>query len=740
MQLKRFVSAKRRVDDPLLKAMNVLKASFSLGDRKSVRRTPVILMACGVVALLLCEVFVFNLPYWETRNLTTYRCDDYVLGDGLESSDDGLLKVAGDDAYMEIHADDVIRYLYLESNSSQSDDDIRSHYVLATQQIGTAGWYNGGKTDVISSRYSDSRIIHVDNNATAVRIDFTDSVGSVIPVSGITVNPHIGFSFDIARMTAMAMLLVMVVALRPSSSLYRIRLTERFAIRDRQLWTLISVGVVEIGLIAAVWHLGGGRNAALAWPDQIFAFKTDYDQYARLGDALIHGRTYLDLPVPDSLSDMANPYDPDLRALATDDGRNPIYWDHAFYNGRYYSYFGVVPAVLFYIPYQLLTGRWLTTTWAVLLLGVLVEILMMVLVVQVVRTYFPKTSLGSVILAILMMNLGSSVYYQVFTANFYSVPGLTSLGLTFAALSLWLCAKRHRLSRGLIACGSLCMALNLGSRPQFILAAVLALPIFWKELVHDRLFLSARSIGNDIAAFAPFIAVFIPLLAYNKLRFDGWFDFGASYNLTGFDMNRTVFPLRNILLLIYYFLFQPMTITGVFPFVGKTATPLPVWSPVEPTPGGLFMLCPYLLLVGLLPVLLRGRDLFPHRLLVAFCAVLAGVILLVDAFSCGLAWRYYLDFAWLICMMALFALFGFERAHVPALRTGSMLQDDRAADGMSSYCTTVHRVVLSIILLAVVLSSLSTFCSLFMTERLTPMIDVNPRLFFEIKRWFLPLS
>ena len=31
-------------------------------------------------------------------------------------------------------------------------------------------------------------------------------------------------------------------------------------------------------------------------------------------------------------------------------------WDHAYYKGKYYVYFGVVPAILFYLPYYVITG------------------------------------------------------------------------------------------------------------------------------------------------------------------------------------------------------------------------------------------------------------------------------------------------------------------------------------------------------------------------------------------------
>lgn len=56
------------------------------------------------------------------------------------------------------------------------------------------------------------------------------------------------------------------------------------------------------------------------------------------------------LDVPDALRDADNPYDVTTRQQLLADGVSPVYWDYAFFNGRWYSYFGVVPALLLFGP------------------------------------------------------------------------------------------------------------------------------------------------------------------------------------------------------------------------------------------------------------------------------------------------------------------------------------------------------------------------------------------------------
>lgn len=679
-----------------------------------------------LIVIVLSEVFVFNLPYWQTRDNTPQRVTDYSLSDGMTRSRSGDITIDGKKKpYIEVGSTQLITYVYLDiDDTTLANNNV--HYTLATQQTRVMGWFSGEQERLLSPVSEASKYIHVDDNAKAVRIQFKWSKKFRISLAKIVVNPRIPFRVDTTRLLIMAVLALFIIFFRPASPLYRSSLADKLTPRSAQFYGLVLLTLMQVTVLVAMWNWTGGAEPSSGWGRTIFGFRMDYDQYARLGSAIIQGHTYLDLPVPDSLASMPNPYDPNLRSLATNGGEDPIYWDHAFYNGRYYSYFGVVPAVLLYVPYQLITGIWMNTRVAVLAMGIVATCLMTVLVVQIARTYFKeRASFGFVLLGIIMLNLGSSIHYQVFTGNFYAVPGVASLVVTFAGLSLWLAAKRHHCSKTLIALGSFCMALNLGCRPQFILAAVLALPIFWDELVHERLFLSLswKGAANTVAAFLPFVLVFAPLLAYNAARFTGPFDFGASYNLTGFSMPDMQFAWRNIFPLLYYFLFQPSAISGAFPFVGTTATPLPVWYPAEPSPGGLFAICPFLFVVVLTTVLFKERHSHSRQkaLSLSFMGV-AAAILIVDAVTCGLAWRYYLDFGWLFSLTAVFC----------AMRIGESYHDhdDRS---LTNSMTTL-------LFLGVGLSLLFIGFSWFMTGRFTPIIHVNPEFYYDVAMWFLPFS
>ena len=81
------------------------------------------------------------------------------------------------------------------------------------------------------------------------------------------------------------------------------------------------------------------------------------NQYELMAEAILEGR--LDFAYGDEaeLETLNNPYDPDERREAG----VTFHWDHAYYDGHYYMYFGVVPVFLLFLPYRVITGTALTT-------------------------------------------------------------------------------------------------------------------------------------------------------------------------------------------------------------------------------------------------------------------------------------------------------------------------------------------------------------------------------------------
>lgn len=516
---------------------------------------------------------------------------------------------------------------------------------------------------------------------------------------------------------------------------------------------LATTVILAVSLIA-VSLLNG-----MAWdgapPEEVtynkrFAHYTDEDQYARLAEALLRGDASLDLPVPDALAELENPYDFDARYEASNGGANPIFWDHAFYEGKYYCYFGVVPAILFYAPFELATGQWLDTASLVVLLGVAFVGAASLLAYRIVMRYFHSTAtLASLTATLLFFFAGSNVVYLVFVARFYSVPILTSLVLTFLGLWFWMGARKRRtginfpmephrrhghaengavgLSLPHLAAGSFCMALNMGCRPQFMLACFLAIPLFWNEISRERLLFSRKGAVATLVSLAPFVAVLTPLLWYNHIRFGSILDFGSNYNLTGFDMTHYDQRIMLTPILLFYYLLQPINPSFSFPFIETTDMPRPVgWAPMEPMFGGYFWLVPMATLIFLLP---KAKGELQRRRLWAVCiyaVAFAAFVLLVDTRTAGVTQRYFGDFGWYLMLVAALVMLSIQAQKHAETNLSHHGEAERHV------CTTFGarygKIIGIFIACALVFSFFVGTLSLFSPDRYDSIASMNPVL------------
>ena len=79
------------------------------------------------------------------------------------------------------------------------------------------------------------------------------------------------------------------------------------------------------------------------WDDPFIIIR---NQYEVMTDSILERHLYLDEEVSEDLLALDNPYD----FFARDKGGIDYLWDHAFYNGRYYMYFGIVPVFTVFLP------------------------------------------------------------------------------------------------------------------------------------------------------------------------------------------------------------------------------------------------------------------------------------------------------------------------------------------------------------------------------------------------------
>ncbi len=299
---------------------------------------------------------------------------------------------------------------------------------------------------------------------------------------------------------------------------------------------------------------------------------------------------------------------------------------------------------------------------------------------------------------------------------------MTALGLSF-----WFCAKLHlqngEKSRALLFIGSVLMMLNLGCRPQFMVACFLAFPLFWQEIVKTRCLFSHKSMGETLCAVAPIPIVAAPLLIYNYARFGSIFDFGAYYNLTGFDMTSYSMSNKTFCNVLYGMTIQPPSFSCEFPFIQKANLDLSYgWAPADPTFGGYFILVPISILVLALPFLLRRNPASTLWTIGGMSFLLGIVVLLIDCKSVGASTRYFGDFGLLVMVCVAINYLGIvERLF--EINSPKLLLDFTTIFNACCICLLI-------------ISLLLFFISLFSPGRYDGIYSLNPELWNELNRVF----
>lgn len=381
------------------------------------------------------------------------------------------------------------------------------------------------------------------------------SPGMRLRINRIIVNEPVPFTFDMARFALVTGLFLLVALLLPSSWIWRRRWNERAV----ATWGILAVVmVVQAALVVLLVRLQSPWAALrlLQGPE----VSTIYQDQLR---SLLEGHPWLDETPPPQLVAMPDPYDNTARdALADHTGIVP---DYAYRNGRYWSYFGIVPVVLLMLPVRLATGI-TPPTWACIVACLLACIpASLWLLRRLLRRYAPHASFGTLIC--LLVAFPALAYTTALLSDIrtYALPNALGLLLCLCALAAWLTAIRDdgTLRAPWIAVGSLLMGLTLGTRPTMAACALLAIPCFWQQLIGRM-----TRVRDWIAMLLPAAVAAAPVLWWNMIRFGSWLDFGADYNLTNVNMT-TGHPglWESLPIVVFEALLRPINAQWRWPFI-----------------------------------------------------------------------------------------------------------------------------------------------------------------------------
>ncbi|MBQ9604558.1 MAG: hypothetical protein IJR45_03995, partial [Firmicutes bacterium] len=498
---------------------------------KELKKKPIKLNAYQIILIVvvLIEVLVFNYRFWCGVGSKPTELKQFEVGSGVEVLENGRIKLLkGGDRTLEFTGINTeVKNIYLDiydvrSRSSEVNknsimrDFEKLPIVVSATDDGNSDYFDIPERFIVGNvertKYVPIESVGVTEK---IKLRINGSDEQTVVVNSVQLNKQVPFSFNILRIAFVYLVLLLLYTLRQGSGIYSIPFKwdymQRCAVLGAILFNIAVAGII---------CYSNTRFADL------------HIQYHELAQSFLDGRVDLEDDPPEALSKIDNPYDPKARDNALNEYGGQAKWDHVFYNGRYYVYFGALPVLIYYVPYLKETGGEFPVNTGVFINVCVFIVFVYLLMKEIAQRWFKNVPFAIYMMLCQIMVFSSGVIFQLRKPDLYSTPITMALALTIMGLYFWIGsykASKPAFAIAKTAAGSLCIALVAGCRPQFLMAGFLALPLFWKDVFKDRTLFSSKSMPRTLAFVLPVVFVAAVVMWYNNARFGSPFDFGANY-------------------------------------------------------------------------------------------------------------------------------------------------------------------------------------------------------------------
>ncbi len=396
----------------------------------------------------------------------------------------------------------------------------------------------------------------------AEKLEITFDGNCEFVVSDIKINPDYTFGFNSLRFCALFVLACLIYVLKANGNSKKLRNGMSFD-------TAATVSVCVCALSAlAMWILNasGEDGNCIFYP--VEGYLENQSPYIQQFDAFMKGQLHFDIKPTEELLALENPYNPDLRS-----GVYYLY-DRAFFDGKYYSYFGIAPIILVYYPFYLLTGVLPVDSTVSGIFSMIAAVFIPSAVIEWakcrknnIRPWFAAVcGVGAFFASlVLLIQRGNTPFYYI-----ASIAGMALV----SAFAYWMLKavgtdkKMQRIIFFFLAGISFAFAflsrLNSVIVPAVAVAAFVV--IYSVKKFKEKNF---ASLFTEMAVLAlPVVSAVGFSMWYNNARFGNPLQFGADYQLTIADASLYELGADGIIPSIVHYFFQPLGLTEEFPFIG----------------------------------------------------------------------------------------------------------------------------------------------------------------------------
>ncbi len=285
-------------------------------------------------------------------------------------------------------------------------------------------------TEVNKSQYIN---IHTAGNSQSIAFKF-EGTENPINLESVSINCNRPFEFSLLRIIIVIAILGLCYIFRSSSPLFKKKITEDEYTKKTLIMGFLGIQcavIIILGTINPIFMGIASRSYnSYKWDgngiDFVELSMEHHNQYDELAQAFLQGKTYIDNDdVPQSLIDMENPYDTTARSQQSIMSGDDYRWDVAYFKGHYYVYFGIVPLLLIYLPFRVITNSPFPSAVGIMIFAFIFCIGVFMLLDLICKKKFKNVSVGAYLLCCLTFVNCCGAMFLVKRPDFYSVRIMT---------------------------------------------------------------------------------------------------------------------------------------------------------------------------------------------------------------------------------------------------------------------------------------------------------------------------
>lgn len=610
------------------------------------------------------ELTLFNIPSYHLwggdYKQKELDIDNAVIECGIRN-DDGSI-IVGDGAEMVVTFEDInipvgtvkAEVLFPKESTKESTFVLDIKDSTQTQNYR----YNIANSRIVEKREkSDTIICDFSGNISDMRVKLAPKNSGEIILKKVYVNTDVPFDISLVRFFFITLVSVFIYTV-----MYENFMQKSFS--ESRKFCRIASAVVTLACCISAFAILDYKLGDKKWKDELK--QTNGNQLTQeLVDAFEKGQVSLLAEPSEELNALENPYDRNAR----ESSGASVLWDHVYYNNNYYSYYGIAPVILFFLPYHKLTGYYCPDSLAVLVFAVIGIAGLTSLFSSFIKKWFPDIETGIYLTCLILLQILSGVWFSIGRVWFYETA--MTAGFAFLSWGVYFLFESNVIGKGKIILSKVFIASLLSA------TAVLCRPTLALYCICIAVFMlmAVKKSGKDtknriiylVYAFIPMICLGSIQMLYNYARFGSPFDFGIQYSLTINDFTKSQYHTDFVLIALFNYLFNIPEFSASYPFISTEFQTLDTngffyadYLSTSNTSGLFFLALPMFAYIFSGKALKRLPDRHSKINSLVYLGVpciIIPILIISSVWESGYAVRYMLDFSWEMIIGSLAVIF-----------------------------------------------------------------------------------